>query len=227
MVFVIDEVGIGTKLLKNYAYSKKGERVVVRFLVFPIDFSSGSRSFWGRTSHARSASAGTVASRYNSLRSEVKPTKLTAVTLNIWWRQWRRSTPIQSWSFNTTTWYPTRTPGLCNWFRKTGSTWYIARAIRRSFLPWRTCLLTSKDRWAPTSSKTLGILLKRWPGSSLHTSLGRSKSFIRRSSTTYWTSGGRRTSGAWGTCVRDFVVFVVLECQRLERNAVGYGACRK
>ncbi len=45
MVFVIDEVGIGTKLLKNYAYSKKGERVVVRFLVFPIDFSSGSRSF--------------------------------------------------------------------------------------------------------------------------------------------------------------------------------------
>jgi len=31
MLFIIDEVGIGTKLIKNYAYSKKGHRVVVIF----------------------------------------------------------------------------------------------------------------------------------------------------------------------------------------------------
>ncbi len=31
MLFIIDEVGIGTKLIKNYGYAKKGQRVVVIF----------------------------------------------------------------------------------------------------------------------------------------------------------------------------------------------------
>ena len=34
LLLVIDEVGIGTNLLKNYAYSKKGERVVVILILF-------------------------------------------------------------------------------------------------------------------------------------------------------------------------------------------------
>jgi len=34
LLFIIDEVGIGTNLLKNYAYSKKGERVVVILILF-------------------------------------------------------------------------------------------------------------------------------------------------------------------------------------------------
>jgi len=32
MLFIIDEVGIGTSLIKHYAYSKKGERVNVTLL---------------------------------------------------------------------------------------------------------------------------------------------------------------------------------------------------
>jgi hypothetical protein len=34
LLLVIDEVGIGTSLLRNYAYSKKGERVVVILILF-------------------------------------------------------------------------------------------------------------------------------------------------------------------------------------------------
>ena len=34
LLLVIDEVGIGTSLLKKYAYSKKGERVVVILILF-------------------------------------------------------------------------------------------------------------------------------------------------------------------------------------------------
>ena len=36
MLFIIDEVGIGTSLIKHYAYSKKGERVNVT-LPFPFN----------------------------------------------------------------------------------------------------------------------------------------------------------------------------------------------
>ena len=33
-LFVIDEVGIGTKLIKHYAYSKRGERIEVSLFFF-------------------------------------------------------------------------------------------------------------------------------------------------------------------------------------------------
>jgi NAD(P)H-flavin reductase len=36
LLFVIDEVGIGTNLIKHYAYSKKGQRVNVT-LPFPFN----------------------------------------------------------------------------------------------------------------------------------------------------------------------------------------------
>jgi len=50
MLFIVDEVGIGTNLLKKYAYSKKGERVVVSLIVFRLlTCLSGDRSSWPRT----------------------------------------------------------------------------------------------------------------------------------------------------------------------------------
>ncbi len=34
LLLIIDEVGIGTNLLRNYAYSKKGQPVVVTLILF-------------------------------------------------------------------------------------------------------------------------------------------------------------------------------------------------
>jgi len=33
LLFIIDEVGVGTSITKNYAYAKKGERVQVILLI--------------------------------------------------------------------------------------------------------------------------------------------------------------------------------------------------
>jgi len=45
MLLIIDEVGIGTNMLKHYAYSKKGERVVVSPIPFTVVISKWKQKF--------------------------------------------------------------------------------------------------------------------------------------------------------------------------------------